>query len=52
LQEIYSEEEVKINEKSQMKSAKQLKKNLTKKDAKCLILRLKVFAHVMCHEVS
>lgn len=26
------------------------KQSISKKDSKCLILRLKVFAHVMCHQ--
>lgn len=47
--EICSEEEFKqdklINTFNDHKDA------ITKKDSKCLILRLKVFAHVMCHSV-
>ena len=29
---------------------KQATPEISQKDAKCLILRLKVFAHVLCHE--
>ena len=29
---------------------KQAEQQISQKDAKCLILRLKVFAHILCHE--
>lgn len=43
------EEEVKQSDKS-VKA--QTIEQITNKDSKCLIMRLKVFAHVMCHEVA
>lgn len=49
--EIESMEEAKQN-KSQHKTKPIAKRAISKKDAKCLILRLKIFAHVMCHEIS
>jgi len=47
--EVCFEEEVKQSDKT-MKT--QSSDQITKKDSKCLIMRLKVFAHVMCHEIG
>jgi hypothetical protein len=45
--DICSEEEVKSE-----KVTKHSKESISNKDSKCLIMRLKVFAHVMCHELQ
>lgn len=45
---IYAEEEVKTGD----VPLKLTRSQLTKKDSECLILRLKVFAHVMCHQIG
>ena len=45
------DEEMKHSEEIAMSTAqKQASQEISQKDAKCLILRLKVFAHVLCHE--
>lgn len=47
------DEEMKHSEEIVISSAqKQAGQEISQKDAKCLILRLKVFAHVLCHEKS